>query len=467
MFGWRKKRDGFEWHDYVRTTILVRRAKRRQKVDDARAAAVDGLKDAGAAAAHGLNEAKGAAAEGFRRAGEMGQALGASGVSASARLIQRFWSGTGHVLSAARVSGAAGARALASRMLNVLAIITIPLLDRLSDRRTRTIVGAVGVAAALAVAYRGWIVGFDARTLFAAVLALLTLGPAVVAERQRDDVTHRPASRNKAAGAAAQSSASTPVSMKWLHPVIAWGGLAALVIFGLGTLINPEGFKPLPSTAAITHTAVAPTPQRPVPSGDIRGRARVISGDTLRIGRTIVRLDHVEAPESGQICTRENGKTWRCGEAARAALARYVSGARISCTLTHRTDADRLAHGDCRKGETDLAAALVRDGHVFAETGFFARHASLESEARENRRGLWSGEAQRPETFRATAWQAALEKAPKACPIKGRIASRDKFYVMPWMKGYDNVSIRTSRGERWFCSEEEALEAGWRPSGAT
>lgn len=74
MFGWRKKRDGFEWHDYVRTTILVRRAKRRQKVDDARAAAVDGLKDAGAAAAHGLNEAKGAAAEGFRRAGEMGQA---------------------------------------------------------------------------------------------------------------------------------------------------------------------------------------------------------------------------------------------------------------------------------------------------------------------------------------------------------------------------------------------------------
>ena len=54
MFGWRKKQDGFEWHDYVRTTILVRRAKRREKVDDARQAAVDGLKDAGAAAAQGL-----------------------------------------------------------------------------------------------------------------------------------------------------------------------------------------------------------------------------------------------------------------------------------------------------------------------------------------------------------------------------------------------------------------------------
>ena len=44
MLGWRKKREGFEWHDYVRTTILVRRANRRQKVDDARKAAAEGLK---------------------------------------------------------------------------------------------------------------------------------------------------------------------------------------------------------------------------------------------------------------------------------------------------------------------------------------------------------------------------------------------------------------------------------------
>ena len=70
MFGWRKKQDGFEWHDYVRTTILVRRAKRRQKVGEAKDAAVHGIKDAGAAAAQGLHDAKGKAAEGLRHAAQ-------------------------------------------------------------------------------------------------------------------------------------------------------------------------------------------------------------------------------------------------------------------------------------------------------------------------------------------------------------------------------------------------------------
>ena len=47
MFGWRKKTDGFVWNEYVRTTILVRREHRKQKIEDVRDAAVDGLKHAG------------------------------------------------------------------------------------------------------------------------------------------------------------------------------------------------------------------------------------------------------------------------------------------------------------------------------------------------------------------------------------------------------------------------------------
>ena len=50
MFGWRKRNDGFEWRDYVRTTILVRRKKRRDRVGEAANAAVENLKAAGTAA---------------------------------------------------------------------------------------------------------------------------------------------------------------------------------------------------------------------------------------------------------------------------------------------------------------------------------------------------------------------------------------------------------------------------------
>ena len=47
MLGWRKRNDGFEWRDYVRTTILVRRKKRRDRVGEAANAAVENLKAAG------------------------------------------------------------------------------------------------------------------------------------------------------------------------------------------------------------------------------------------------------------------------------------------------------------------------------------------------------------------------------------------------------------------------------------
>ena len=57
MFTWRKKPDGFEWHEYIRTTILVRRRARRQKVVDARRAAGQQMQAAGVALAAGSRAA--------------------------------------------------------------------------------------------------------------------------------------------------------------------------------------------------------------------------------------------------------------------------------------------------------------------------------------------------------------------------------------------------------------------------
>ena len=48
---WRRKKEGFVWQEYVRTTILVRRENRRQRVEDIKVAAVDGIKQG---ARHGV-----------------------------------------------------------------------------------------------------------------------------------------------------------------------------------------------------------------------------------------------------------------------------------------------------------------------------------------------------------------------------------------------------------------------------
>jgi len=40
----------------------------------------------------------------------------------------------------------------------------------------------------------------------------------------------------------------------------------------------------------------------------------------------------------------------------------------------------------------------------------------------------------------------------------------ERIYHVPGGYYYDRTRISPSKGERWFCSEREALEAGWRPS---
>lgn len=52
------------------------------------------------------------------------------------------------------------------------------------------------------------------------------------------------------------------------------------------------------------------------------------------------------------------------------------------------------------------------------------------------------------------------------CTIKGNISYKtgEKIYHVPGGNFYTRTKINLSKGERWFCSEEEARKAGWRKS---
>ncbi len=53
----------------------------------------------------------------------------------------------------------------------------------------------------------------------------------------------------------------------------------------------------------------------------------------------------------------------------------------------------------------------------------------------------------------------------ESCEIKGNISSSgEKIYHVPGGRFYDQTKVDVLNGERWFCSEEEAVNAGWRKS---
>lgn len=197
-------------------------------------------------------------------------------------------------------------------------------------------------------------------------------------------------------------------------------------------------------------------------AGAITGRADVIDGDTLAIDGVRIRLEGIDAPEAGQTCGRPHAGTWACGTKAGSALSRLVEGRTVRC---EQRGVDRYGRtlGACFAGELDLSAWMVRHGHAWAFVKYSANYVKEEAEARSEKLGIWRGEALPPWEYRAQRWARVEERAPDGCAIKGNVTPRGKIYHMPWSPWYARIRMNPDRGRRWFCTEAEAIAAGWRP----
>lgn len=60
---------------------------------------------------------------------------------------------------------------------------------------------------------------------------------------------------------------------------------------------------------------------------------------------------------------------------------------------------------------------------------------------------------------------ATLEQAGTACQIKDNISAKgERIDDVPGAESYERTPINPSKGERWFCTGQEARAAGWRRS---
>lgn len=190
---------------------------------------------------------------------------------------------------------------------------------------------------------------------------------------------------------------------------------------------------------------------------------RVIDGDTFQLGEQRIRLLNIDAPEIGQTCDDAAGKPWRCGEAAANALRDLTARGQVICESTGEDLYGRLlAH--CTAAGIDLGQALVERGLAVAFVRYGDEYLDAEIAAFKSGRGMWAGSFVRPAEFRRAAWSQSAQEAPvKDCPIKGNISAKgERIYHTPYSRHYGRTKISEAKGERWFCSEAEAVAAGWR-----
>ena len=79
-------------------------------------------------------------------------------------------------------------------------------------------------------------------------------------------------------------------------------------------------------------------------------------------------------------------------------------------------------------------------------------------------KGLWRGAFVAPWDWRRGK-RHAIEtiNEHRRCSVKGNIGKHGaRIYHIPGSANYSRTRISETKGERWFCSEEEARAAGWR-----
>jgi len=237
--------------------------------------------------------------------------------------------------------------------------------------------------------------------------------------------------------------------------------LLLLCSFILGWVSRP----PVPTpTATPIPTSSSPLPiETPILSAvtELVKVTRVVDGDTIEIeGGERVRYLGIDTPE-----TVDPRKTVQCfGVEASKKNKELVEGktVRLEKDITDKDKYSRLLRY-VWVGDVFINLELVKQGFAGSvsyppDIKYQKEFLEAEKEAKEAGRGLWKA---CPTV--ATPTIKVQETPISDCDIKGNIStSGEKIYHLPGCGSYAKTQIDEKRGERWFCSEKEAQEAGWR-----
>ena len=136
--------------------------------------------------------------------------------------------------------------------------------------------------------------------------------------------------------------------------------------------------------------------------------AKIIDGDTIKVGEKKIRLYGIDAPEKGQNCKKlyfsflifNFQKDYKCGERSTLALSKKLKNKKVKCILEDNKDKYKRNIGTCYIKNQDINRWLVRNGYAVAYTRYSRKYVLDEQYAMKNKLGIWRGTFMRPEKWR-------------------------------------------------------------------
>ena len=126
----------------------------------------------------------------------------------------------------------------------------------------------------------------------------------------------------------------------------------------------------------------------PADSEEFSGFASVQSGNQILIGKRVVRLFGIRAPQRDDIC-QIGEQHMKCGVVAWSELIRLADGWHVSCDIELKAK-DGTDYATCYIGERDVNENMVRSGWAKAMRKQTDRYVVDEDDAKTFNRGLWA-----------------------------------------------------------------------------
>lgn len=241
-----------------------------------------------------------------------------------------------------------------------------------------------------------------------------------------------------------------------------------LIFFGflLGTRSKSDFFQVAPKiSSSATSIVVVNHPKQ------LHEVVKVVDGDTIDVDirgqKERVRLIGINTPE-----TVDPRKPVECfGRKASDRAKELLDGERVSLendpSQGERDKYGRLLRYVFLENGLNFNLKMIEDGYAYEYTydgpyKYQAEFKSAQKYAEENKLGLW-GTGCASLTCTDCANTQLVSPISDSCVIKGNInARKEKIYHAPGCGSYNQTVIDESAEEKWFCSEQDALNAGWR-----
>lgn len=199
---------------------------------------------------------------------------------------------------------------------------------------------------------------------------------------------------------------------------------------------------------------------------------KVVDGDTVDVSMggvtERIRLIGINTPE-----TVDPRKPVECFgvEASNKAKA-LLTGKKVSLesdsTQGELDKYNRLLRYVFLEDGANFNLLMIKEGYAYEYTydipyKYQAEFKQAQRDAQNGKIGLWGDICQSEIITTNNTLNLATSSTTGACTIKGNISStKEKIYHVIGCGSYNKTTIDESKGERWFCSEQEALDAGWR-----